>query len=139
MFLLQHASISSVCVASTVPVGQEEHGAICGHCESHLTSIAALACVFQPYRKELERERASRVRVEQDLDEATQRLLMAHKEIQRLTDELAAQGKEQSRVGKSSYCGCVPLLVTSWHLAQPCLLQALPFLGRIVGERLSCL
>lgn len=95
--------------------------------------------MFQPYREELERERASRVRVEQDLDEATQRLLMAHEEIQRLTDELAAQGREQSRVGKSSSCGCVPLLVTNCHLAQPFLLWALHFLHRIVGERLSCL
>lgn len=95
--------------------------------------------MFQPYREELERERASRVRVEQDLDEATQRLLMAHEEIQRLTDELAAQGREQSRIGKSSSCGCVPLLVTSCHLAQPFLLWALHFLHRIVGERLSCL
>ncbi|XP_031463820.1 coiled-coil domain-containing protein 30 [Phasianus colchicus] len=59
--------------------------------------------VNEPYRRELEREQASRVRVEQDLAEATQRLLMAHKEIQRLTDELAAQGKEQSRVGAAQW------------------------------------
>nr|XP_013799151.1 PREDICTED: coiled-coil domain-containing protein 30-like isoform X3 [Apteryx mantelli mantelli] len=48
-------------------------------------------------RAELEREQALRARVEQDLDEATQRLQMAHEEIQRLTDELDLQRKEQSK------------------------------------------
>ncbi|XP_035759630.1 coiled-coil domain-containing protein 30 isoform X2 [Egretta garzetta] len=50
------------------------------------------------YREELEREQASRARVERDLDEATQRLMMAQEEIQRLTDELDAQRKEQSKI-----------------------------------------
>uniref|UniRef100_A0A8B9PTX0 Coiled-coil domain-containing protein 30 n=1 Tax=Apteryx owenii TaxID=8824 RepID=A0A8B9PTX0_APTOW len=48
-------------------------------------------------RAELEREQALRARVEQDLDEATQRLQMAHEEIRRLTDELDVQRKEQSK------------------------------------------
>ncbi|KAM6046275.1 coiled-coil domain-containing protein 30 isoform 6-T6 [Chlamydotis macqueenii] len=54
------------------------------------------------YREELEREQSSRARVEQDLDEATQRLLMAQEEIQRLTDELDAQRKEQSKIEPAS-------------------------------------
>ncbi|XP_052647852.1 coiled-coil domain-containing protein 30 isoform X5 [Harpia harpyja] len=53
------------------------------------------------YREELEREQASRARVERDLDEATQRLLMAQDEIRRLTDELDAQRKEQSRIDRT--------------------------------------
>ncbi|KAM9630998.1 coiled-coil domain-containing protein 30 isoform 13-T20 [Morphnus guianensis] len=52
-------------------------------------------------REELEREQASRARVERDLDEATQRLLMAQDEIRRLTDELDAQRKEQSRIDRT--------------------------------------
>ncbi|XP_052647853.1 coiled-coil domain-containing protein 30 isoform X6 [Harpia harpyja] len=55
------------------------------------------------YREELEREQASRARVERDLDEATQRLLMAQDEIRRLTDELDAQRKEQSRIESASW------------------------------------
>ncbi|KAM6371542.1 coiled-coil domain-containing protein 30 [Pluvialis apricaria] len=55
------------------------------------------------YREELEREQASRARVEQDLDEATQRLLMAQEEIRRLADELDAQRKEQSKIGSASW------------------------------------
>ncbi|XP_009887771.1 PREDICTED: coiled-coil domain-containing protein 30, partial [Charadrius vociferus] len=54
------------------------------------------------YREELEREQASRARVEQDLDEATQKLLMAQEEIRRLADELDAQKKEQSKTGSAS-------------------------------------
>ncbi|KAM8796378.1 coiled-coil domain-containing protein 30, partial [Eudromia elegans] len=46
---------------------------------------------------ELERQQALRARAEQDLDEANQRLLVAHEEIQRLTDELDVQRKEQSK------------------------------------------
>ncbi|XP_074883734.1 coiled-coil domain-containing protein 30 isoform X3 [Buteo buteo] len=55
------------------------------------------------YREELEREQASRARVERDLDEATQRLLMAQEEIRRLTDELDAQTKEQSRIESAAW------------------------------------
>ncbi|GAB0198669.1 coiled-coil domain-containing protein 30 [Grus japonensis] len=57
----------------------------------------------QFYREELERERASRARVEQDLGEATQRLLMAQEEIRRLTDELDAQGREQNEIESVSW------------------------------------
>ncbi|KAM9270186.1 coiled-coil domain-containing protein 30 [Morus bassanus] len=53
------------------------------------------------YREELEREQASCARVEQDLDEATQRLMMAQEEIQRLTDELDTQRKEQSKIDRT--------------------------------------
>ncbi|XP_054078760.1 coiled-coil domain-containing protein 30 isoform X2 [Rissa tridactyla] len=55
----------------------------------------------QFYREELEREQASRARVERDLDEATQRLLMAREEIRRLAAELDAQRKEQSKTGSA--------------------------------------
>ncbi|KAM6236786.1 uncharacterized protein M6G45_013495 [Spheniscus humboldti] len=55
------------------------------------------------YRGELEREQASRARVERDLDEATQRLMMAQEEIRRLTDELDAQRKEQSKIELASW------------------------------------
>ncbi|XP_009281913.2 PREDICTED: coiled-coil domain-containing protein 30 [Aptenodytes forsteri] len=55
------------------------------------------------YRGELEREQASRARVERDLDEATQRLMMAQEEIRRLTDELDAQRKEQSKIESASW------------------------------------
>nr|XP_009668306.1 PREDICTED: coiled-coil domain-containing protein 30 isoform X2 [Struthio camelus australis]XP_009668307.1 PREDICTED: coiled-coil domain-containing protein 30 isoform X2 [Struthio camelus australis] len=54
-------------------------------------------------RAELEREQALRARVERDLDEATQRLQMAHEEIQRLTDELDTQRKEQSEKDSASW------------------------------------
>eukprot|EP00076_Gallus_gallus_P028857 XP_015152713.1 coiled-coil domain-containing protein 30 isoform X3 [Gallus gallus] len=80
---------------------EDEHQQRCESMQCAEDTVNEL--VFQPYREELERERASRVRVEQDLDEATQRLLMAHEEIQRLTDELAAQGREQSRVGAAPW------------------------------------
>lgn len=73
--------------------------------EGCLVSVGTLALVFQSYREELEREQASRARVERDLDEATQRLMMAQEEIQRLTDELDAQRKEQSKIGKHFSCG----------------------------------
>ncbi|KAM9256309.1 LOW QUALITY PROTEIN: coiled-coil domain-containing protein 30 [Cariama cristata] len=63
------------------------------------------------YREELEREQASRARLERDLDEATQRLMMAQEEIQRLTDELDAQRKEESKIGdflsKTLFSGCL--------------------------------
>ncbi|KAM6116659.1 LOW QUALITY PROTEIN: uncharacterized protein FYN12_010816 [Phoenicopterus ruber ruber] len=61
------------------------------------------AAQLQFYREELEREQASRARAEQDLDEATQRLLMAQEEIRRLTDELDAQRKEQSKIESASW------------------------------------
>ncbi|XP_074017532.1 coiled-coil domain-containing protein 30 [Numenius arquata] len=48
------------------------------------------------YREELEREQASRARVERDLVEATQSLLMAQEEIQRLAEEL-----EQSKIDRT--------------------------------------
>lgn len=70
------------------------------HQEGYLLSVGTSALVFQFYREELEREQASRARVEQDLDEATQRLLMAQEEIRRLAAELDAQRKEQSKTGK---------------------------------------
>uniref|UniRef100_A0A8C4XS53 Coiled-coil domain-containing protein 30 n=1 Tax=Falco tinnunculus TaxID=100819 RepID=A0A8C4XS53_FALTI len=54
------------------------------------------------YREELEREQAAHARVERDLDEATQRLMTAQEEIQRLTDELDAQRKEQSKTESAS-------------------------------------
>ncbi|XP_062449398.1 coiled-coil domain-containing protein 30 isoform X4 [Rhea pennata] len=54
-------------------------------------------------RAELEREQALRARIQQDLNEATQRLQMAHREIQRLTDELDAQRKEQSQKNSASW------------------------------------
>ncbi|XP_015738111.1 coiled-coil domain-containing protein 30 isoform X3 [Coturnix japonica] len=70
---------------------------------THSCADRLCAAQLQPYREELERERASRVRVERDLAEATQSLLVAHEEIQRLKDELAAQGKEQSKVGAAPW------------------------------------
>ncbi|XP_075293500.1 uncharacterized protein LOC142363365 isoform X1 [Opisthocomus hoazin] len=67
--------------------------------QQHESTRLAGETMSQFYREELEREQASRTRVEQDLDEATQRLLMAQEEIQRLTDELDEQRrKEQSRI-----------------------------------------
>ena len=108
------------------------------HREGYLLSVGALAPVFQSYREELEREQASRARVQQDLDEATQRLLMAQEEIRRLTDELDAQRKEQNKIGKCFSCGRVPLLITGLHLAHPWLAYALDFSPRGVGGRLSC-
>ncbi|XP_064894240.1 coiled-coil domain-containing protein 30 isoform X2 [Columba livia] len=54
------------------------------------------------YREELARERASRARCKRDLDEATQRLLVAQEEIQRLLDELDVQREEQSKRGFTS-------------------------------------
>ncbi|XP_026718473.1 coiled-coil domain-containing protein 30 isoform X8 [Athene cunicularia] len=55
------------------------------------------------YREELEREQASHAQTEQELDEATQRLLAAQEEIQRLTDELNAQRKEQNKIQSGSW------------------------------------
>lgn len=73
-----------------------------GHVTGRVISftVGALALLLQFYREELEREQASRARVEQDLDEATQKLLMAQEEIRRLADELDAQKQEQSKTGK---------------------------------------
>lgn len=76
--------------------------------------------MLQSYREELEREQASRVRVERELAEATQKLLVAHKGIRRLTDELDTQKKEQSKIRKCFSCGCVPLVITGLRLAHPC-------------------
>ncbi|XP_074704018.1 coiled-coil domain-containing protein 30 isoform X4 [Strix aluco] len=55
------------------------------------------------YREELEREQASRAQIERELDEATQRLLAAQEEIQRLTDKLDAQRKEQNKIQSASW------------------------------------
>ncbi|CAM9755265.1 unnamed protein product [Bubo scandiacus] len=61
------------------------------------------AAQLQSCREELEREQASRAQIEQELDEATQRLLAAQEEIQRLTDELDAQRKEQNKIQPASW------------------------------------
>ncbi|XP_052547443.1 coiled-coil domain-containing protein 30 [Tympanuchus pallidicinctus] len=102
--LNSHSCVGRLCAAQLqdefAHIHQELEDELQQQCESMQHTEDA---VNEPYRKELERERASRVRAEQDLDEATQRLLMAHKEIQRLTEELAAQGKEQSRVGAAPW------------------------------------
>uniref|UniRef100_A0A7M4G0X8 Coiled-coil domain containing 30 n=1 Tax=Crocodylus porosus TaxID=8502 RepID=A0A7M4G0X8_CROPO len=50
------------------------------------------------HKEELEKEKVLRESVERDLDEAAQRLQMAHEEIRRLTDELDVQKKEQSKL-----------------------------------------
>lgn len=111
----------SVCVTTPVLVGPEEcGGGICCHQEGYLISTGALDCVLQSYREELEREQASHVRVERDLDEAMQKLLVVHKGIWRLTDELDTQRKEQSKIRQCFLCGCVPLLITGLHLTHPC-------------------
>ncbi|XP_009585475.1 PREDICTED: coiled-coil domain-containing protein 30-like, partial [Fulmarus glacialis] len=72
------------------------------HESTWLTGETTNKLVFQSYREELEREQASRAKVERDLDEATQRLMMAQEEIRRLTDELDAQRKEQSKIESAS-------------------------------------
>ncbi|XP_054705479.1 coiled-coil domain-containing protein 30 isoform X4 [Grus americana] len=71
--------------------------------EQHELTRVTGETMNQFYREELERERASRARVEQDLGEATQRLLMAQEEIRRLTDELDAQGREQNEIESVSW------------------------------------
>ncbi|XP_009705979.1 PREDICTED: coiled-coil domain-containing protein 30-like [Cariama cristata] len=72
------------------------------------TMNEVISLVFQFYREELEREQASRARLERDLDEATQRLMMAQEEIQRLTDELDAQRKEESKIESASWSALRP-------------------------------
>lgn len=77
--------------------------------------------MLQSYREELEREQASHVRVERELAEAMQKLLVVHKGIWRLTDELDTQRKEQSKIRQCFLIsGCVPLLITGLHLTHPC-------------------
>ncbi|XP_075629509.1 coiled-coil domain-containing protein 30 isoform X2 [Balearica regulorum gibbericeps] len=71
--------------------------------EQHELTRVTGETMNQFYREELERERASRARVEQDLGEAAQRLLMAQEEIRRLTDELDAQRKEQNEIESVSW------------------------------------
>ncbi|XP_059685802.1 coiled-coil domain-containing protein 30 [Gavia stellata] len=68
-------------------------------------------CVQHSVREELERERASCARVKRDPDEATQRLLMAQEETQRLTDELDAQRKEHGKIETDS----LKETGTTWH------------------------
>ncbi|XP_010294900.1 PREDICTED: coiled-coil domain-containing protein 30-like, partial [Phaethon lepturus] len=72
------------------------------HESTQLTGETRNKLVFQSYREELEREQASHARVERDLDEATQRLLMAQEEIRRLTDELDELRREQSKIESAS-------------------------------------
>ncbi|XP_021273446.1 coiled-coil domain-containing protein 30 isoform X3 [Numida meleagris] len=94
--LNSHSCVDRLCAAQL----QELEDELQQRCEPMQRTEDALN---EPYREELERERASRVKVERDLDEATQRLLMAHETIRRLTDELAARGKEQSKIGAASW------------------------------------
>ncbi|KAM6241190.1 coiled-coil domain-containing protein 30 isoform 2-T2 [Porphyrio hochstetteri] len=98
-----------------VEIADEEQNAC-----SHKGRLCATQLQF--YREELEREQASRARVERDLGEAMQRLLMAQEEIQRLTDELDAQRKEQNEI-ETALCSALRAPesrereVTSWRVS----------------------
>ncbi|XP_069636512.1 coiled-coil domain-containing protein 30 isoform X3 [Haliaeetus albicilla] len=102
--LNSHSYIDRLCAAQL----QDEFGHVHQSLEDELQQQHESAQLIGEtmnkfYREELEREQASRARVERDLDEATQRLLMAQEEIRRLTDELDAQRKEQSRIESASW------------------------------------
>ncbi|XP_072210491.1 coiled-coil domain-containing protein 30 isoform X3 [Excalfactoria chinensis] len=106
--LNSHSCVDRLCAAQLQDEFAHIHKELEDECQQQCESMQRAEdtvneLVFQPYKEELERERASRARIERDLAEATQRLLMAHEEIQRLKDELAAQGKEQSRVGAAPW------------------------------------
>ncbi|XP_069775019.1 coiled-coil domain-containing protein 30-like isoform X2 [Narcine bancroftii] len=57
---------------------------------------------LQTHEAGLLKERKLRERAEKDLDEAAQRLQMAHEEIRRLTDELDMEKKVKSNIGNHS-------------------------------------
>ncbi|XP_072210490.1 coiled-coil domain-containing protein 30 isoform X2 [Excalfactoria chinensis] len=102
--LNSHSCVDRLCAAQLQDEFAHIHKELEDECQQQCESMQrAEDTVNEPYKEELERERASRARIERDLAEATQRLLMAHEEIQRLKDELAAQGKEQSRVGAAPW------------------------------------
>lgn len=57
-------------------------------------------CPLQGQSEEINREHTERQSLERDLEEASSRLAMAHKEIRRLTDELDLARKVQNLCGK---------------------------------------
>ncbi|XP_064326425.1 coiled-coil domain-containing protein 30 isoform X2 [Phalacrocorax carbo] len=102
--LNSHSYVDRLCAAQL----QDEFDHICQTLEDelppqHESTRLAGETINKSYREELEREQASRARVERDLDEATQKLMVAQEEIRRLTDELDAQRKEQSKIESDSW------------------------------------
>nr|XP_009668301.1 PREDICTED: coiled-coil domain-containing protein 30 isoform X1 [Struthio camelus australis]XP_009668302.1 PREDICTED: coiled-coil domain-containing protein 30 isoform X1 [Struthio camelus australis]XP_009668304.1 PREDICTED: coiled-coil domain-containing protein 30 isoform X1 [Struthio camelus australis]XP_009668305.1 PREDICTED: coiled-coil domain-containing protein 30 isoform X1 [Struthio camelus australis] len=102
--LNSHSGVDRLCAAQL----QDEFDHIHQTLEDELQQqCESMRCTKETMNKscraELEREQALRARVERDLDEATQRLQMAHEEIQRLTDELDTQRKEQSEKDSASW------------------------------------
>ncbi|XP_074970202.1 coiled-coil domain-containing protein 30 isoform X7 [Phalacrocorax aristotelis] len=102
--LNSHSYVDRLCAAQL----QDEFDHICQTLEDelppqHESTRPAGETINKSYREELEREQASRARVERDLDEATQKLMVAQEEIRRLTDELDAQRKEQSKIESDSW------------------------------------
>ncbi len=57
-------------------------------------------CPLQGHSEELNREHTECQKLERDLEEASSRLAMAHKEIRHLTDELDIARKVQNLRGK---------------------------------------
>ncbi|KAM6046159.1 coiled-coil domain-containing protein 30 [Theristicus caerulescens] len=87
-----------LCAAQLQDEFDHVHQTLEDELQQHESTQLTGETTHKSYREELEREQASRARVERDLDEATQRLMMAQEEIRRLTDELDAQRKEQSEI-----------------------------------------
>ncbi|XP_064381728.1 coiled-coil domain-containing protein 30 isoform X3 [Dromaius novaehollandiae] len=95
--LNSHSYVNRLCAAQLQGEFDHIHQTLADELQQQCESMRCTKeAMNKSCRAELEREQALRAGVERDLDEATQRLQMAHEEIQRLTDELDAQRKEQS-------------------------------------------
>ncbi|XP_066838269.1 coiled-coil domain-containing protein 30 isoform X2 [Anser cygnoides] len=102
--LNSHSYVDRLCAAQLQDEFDHIHQTLEDELQQQCKSMQhAEETINESYREELEREQASRVRVERELAEATQKLLVAHKGIRRLTDELDTQKKEQSKIQTASW------------------------------------
>ncbi|KAM6312939.1 LOW QUALITY PROTEIN: coiled-coil domain-containing protein 30 [Podargus strigoides] len=100
--LNSHSYVDGLCVAQLQEEFDPIHWTLEGELQQqHESTQLSGETLNKSYREELEKEQASRARVERDLDEATQRLMMAQEEMQRLTEDLDAQRKEQSKLDRA--------------------------------------
>ncbi|XP_075577830.1 uncharacterized protein LOC142594977 [Pelecanus crispus] len=102
--LNSHSCVDQLCAAQLQDEFDHIHQTSEGELQQqHESTQLTGETMNKSYREELEREQALCARIERDLDEATQRLMMAQEEIRRLADELGAQRKEQNKIESASW------------------------------------
>ncbi|XP_025059485.1 coiled-coil domain-containing protein 30 [Alligator sinensis] len=94
-----HSYVDSLCTAQLQDEFDHIHQTLEDELQQQRESMQRTKeTMNKSHKEELEKEKVLRESVERDLDEAAQRLQMAHEEIRRLTDELDVQKKEQSKL-----------------------------------------